>query len=159
MFLVNCKSLVTSNEDTNTLVSPLRAALDAIGERWSLLIIAALLDGPKRFGDLQAEVDGIASNILTSRLRSLVESGVLSAEPYSERPPRFAYELTDAGRALGDSLRLLAGWGARHREPESPPVHDACGAQLEIGWYCPACNEPITTQQNPELTYWSSRAG
>jgi DNA-binding HxlR family transcriptional regulator len=144
---------VTPKNDTNPVLSPLRAALDAVGDRWSLLVIAALLEGPRRFGDLQAEVGGIASNILSSRLRALVERGLLSAVPYSERPPRFAYELTDAGRALGEPLRLLAGWGARHRDPQTAPLHEACGNPLEIGWYCPACNEPVGEQAGEEVHY------
>jgi len=144
---------VTTPNDSNPVLSPLRCALEAVGDRWSLLIVAALLDGPKRFGDLQAEVGGIASNILTSRLRALVEAGLLSAEPYSERPPRFAYELTDAGRALGGPLRLLAGWGSRHRNEEGAPVHEACGTTLEIGWFCPACNEPVGNQADEDVHY------
>jgi DNA-binding HxlR family transcriptional regulator len=144
---------VTSQDDSNPVLSPLRAALDAVGDRWTLLVVAALLDGPKRFGDLQAEIGGIASNILSSRLRSLVESGLLSAEPYSERPPRFAYELTDAGRSLGEPLRLLAGWGARHRDPQAAPLHEGCGTPLEVGWFCPTCKEPIADQAGEEVHY------
>ncbi len=144
---------MTSEDDSNLLLSPLRAALDAVGDRWSLLVIAALLEGPRRFGDLQAEVGGIASNILSSRLRSLLESGLLSAEPYSERPPRFSYELTDAGRALGEPLRLIAGWGARHRDPQAAPLHEACGTPLEIDWFCPACNEPVRQATDEEVHY------
>lgn len=132
---------------------PLRAALDAIGDRWSLLIVAALLGGRRRFGDLQADVQGIASNVLSSRLKALVEGGLLSAEPYSDRPPRFAYELTDAGRALADPVRLLAGWGARHRDADGPPVHEACGTALEVGWLCPACREPVAEAPDEELHY------
>lgn len=144
---------MTSEDDSNATTSPLRAALDAIGDRWSLLVVAALLDAPKRFGDLQDEVGGIASNVLSSRLKALVGGGLLTAEPYSERPPRFAYELTDAGRALAEPLRLLAGWGARHREAAAAPVHDPCGTALEMGWFCPACREPVGDGAEDEVQY------
>ena len=87
-------------------------ALAALGDRWSLLVVAALLDGPRRFGELQETVGGIAPNVLTSRLRSLAEHGVLVAEPYSHRPPRYRYELTARGEELAEPLRLLAAWGA-----------------------------------------------
>src|ERR1700735_3941704 len=69
-------------------------ALAAVGDRWTLLLVAALLDGPRRFGELQAEVDGIAPNVLTQRLRALERGALVVARPYSERPPRFVYELT-----------------------------------------------------------------
>lgn len=134
---------MTEIEDSKTTISPLRAALDAIGDRWSLEIVAALLDGPQRFGDLERASSGIASNVLSSRLRKLTESGLITAEPYSERPPRFAYELTAAGRELAAPLQMLAGWGARHGTDVERPVHESCGTALEAGWYCPACREPV----------------
>jgi DNA-binding HxlR family transcriptional regulator len=87
-------------------------ALAALGDRWSLLVVQALLQGPKRFGELQQAVTGIAPNVLTSRLRSLEEHGVVVAEPYSQRPLRYRYELTARGEDLAEPLRLLAAWGA-----------------------------------------------
>jgi DNA-binding HxlR family transcriptional regulator len=87
-------------------------ALAALGDRWSLLIVAALLDGPRRFGELQEAVAGIAPNILSARLKALEEHGILVAEPYSHRPLRYRYELTARGEALAEPLRLLAAWGA-----------------------------------------------
>ena len=74
--------------------SALAAALASVGDRWTLLVISALLDGPRRFGDLQDEVTGIAPNVLTQRLRRLETEGLVIAQPYSERPPRFVYELS-----------------------------------------------------------------
>ena len=77
-------------------------------------MVAALLDGPRRFGELQEEVEGIAPNVLTQRLRQLERNALVVARPYSERPPRFVYELSASGRELAGALRLLAGWGARN---------------------------------------------
>src|SRR5271167_2969355 len=79
-------------------------ALGAIGDRWTLLLISVLLDGPRRFRELQEEVPGIAPNVLTQRLRQLERNALLVARPYSERPPRFVYELSDAGRELAGVL-------------------------------------------------------
>ena len=123
--------------------SPLAAALDAVGDRWSLRVVAALLDGPRRFGDLESELSGIAPNVLTSRLRHLESHGVVLAEPYSERPPRFVYELTASGRDLAAALRVLSDWGARHREGAETPRHAVCGTELEAPWYCTTCERPV----------------
>jgi DNA-binding HxlR family transcriptional regulator len=120
----------------------LSEALGAIGDRWSMLVVEALLGGAKRFGDLQDEIDGIAPNVLSARLRKLAELGLISAHPYSDRPPRYSYELTDAGRELEGPLRLLAAWADRHSRG-GPPRHEACGTALEIAWYCPACREVL----------------
>jgi DNA-binding HxlR family transcriptional regulator len=122
--------------------SPLAEALDTVGDRWTLLLVEALLEGPGRFGDLQQAIAGIAPNILSERLRRLEREGLAVAEPYSERPPRYVYELTAAGRELAGALKLLADWGARHREAE-PVRHQACGTPLEARWYCPTCDEPV----------------
>ena len=94
--------------------SALAEALAAVGDRWTLLIVEALLDGPRRFNDLQDATAGISPNILSQRLRRLEELGLAVAQPYSRRPPRYVYELTAAGRELAGALQLLAGWGARH---------------------------------------------
>src|SRR5215211_1178104 len=73
--------------------SPLADALARVGDRWTLLLVAALLEGEKRFNELQEELDGIAPNVLSARLKLLVEQALVVARPYSERPPRFVYEL------------------------------------------------------------------
>ena len=122
--------------------SPLAEALVAVGDRWTLLVVEALLDGAARFNDLQEAIAGIAPNILIERLRRLEREGLAVAQPYSEHPPRYVYELTAAGTELAGALRLLADWGARHRDAE-PIRHDACGTPLEARWYCPTCDEGV----------------
>ncbi len=119
--------------------SPLADALSRVGDKWTLLVVAALLEGPKRFNELQEELEGIAPNVLSSRVKALVEQALVVAQPYSERPPRFAYELSESGRELAGALRLLADWGARSAGGD-PYRHDACGGVLEARWYCPACD-------------------
>ncbi len=137
----------------NATNAGLSEALAAVGDRWSMLVVEALVAGQMGFGDLQAEVDGIASNVLSGRLKALTEHGLVSAQPYSDRPPRFSYELTDAGRELAEPLRLLAGWGSRHREGIERPVHEPCGTALEVGWYCPSCREPVDSGSDEETHY------
>ena len=134
-------------------LSPLAAALDTVGDRWTLLVIAALLDGPKRFGELQQEVAGIAPNVLSQRLRALEREALVVARPYSERPPRFVYELSAAGRELSGVLRLLAGWGARNVPGESAPRHAVCGTEMDARWWCPTCREAVDEDQAEELHF------
>ena len=122
--------------------SPLAEALAAVGDRWTLLVVEALLDGPARFNDLQDAIAGIAPNILSERLRRLEREGLAVAQPYSERPPRYVYELTSSGTELAGALRLLADWGARHSGAE-PVRHDLCGTPLEARWYCPTCDQSV----------------
>ena len=133
--------------------SPLAAALDSVGDRWTLLLVEALLEGPRRFGELEQELDGIAPNVLSQRLRQLESEGLALAEPYSQRPRRFVYELTAGGRELAGALRLLADWGARHRDAGEGPRHAACGGSLEARWWCPTCGEPVEDDGAAGLHY------
>ena len=128
-----------STPDPNRAPSPLKAALERVGDRWSLLLVQALLDGPRRFGELGEDVPGIAPNILTERLRRLERERIVVASPYQQRPPRMSYTLTADGRDLASVLRLFADWGARGSEASEPIHHHLCGTPLEIRWYCPTC--------------------
>ena len=133
-------------------VSPLADAVERIGDRWTLLVVAALLDGARRFGELAADVPGIAPNILTGRLRRLEREGLVVARAYSERPQRFAYELTASGRELAGALRLLAQWAAADAE-DGAPRHAACGSPLEARWYCATCGRPVADDEASELPF------
>ena len=113
--------------------SPLADALERVGDRWTLLVVAALLDGPRRFNELQEELEGIAPNVLSARLKALTEQALVVATPYSDRPPRFVYELSEPGRELAGALRLLADWGA------GEPLRHSCGTAVEARWWCPSC--------------------
>jgi DNA-binding HxlR family transcriptional regulator len=93
---------------------PIARTLDIVGSRWTLLVIRDLLTGPLRFQDLQERLPGMAPNVLSSRLKTLEEHGVVKREFYSDHPPRASYELTDSGRELGLVVLALARWGVRH---------------------------------------------
>jgi DNA-binding HxlR family transcriptional regulator len=113
----------------------LETALRRVGDRWTLLVVAALLEGPRRFGELAEAVPGVATNVLTSRLRELERHGLVVAAPYSERPLRVEYRLTAAGTELAGALRLLAAWAGSGEGPR----HAACGTEVEVRWWCPTC--------------------
>lgn len=119
----------------------LDAALEQVGDRWSLLVVDALLDGPRRFTDLQQALPGLAPNILTARLRRLERHGLVIADAYSERPARYEYRVSDEGRQLVGALRFLAHWGARGAgDSDERPRHRLCGTPLEARWFCPSCD-------------------
>jgi DNA-binding HxlR family transcriptional regulator len=118
----------------------LEVALERVGDRWSFLLVEALLAGPRRWSDLSEDVPGIAPNVLSDRLRRLERQGVVAAEPYSDRPPRSTYGLTPAGRGLAGALRLLTDWGAQADEEVTAPRHEACGTPMEARWHCPTCD-------------------
>lgn len=130
--------------------SPLAEAVARVGDRWSLLIVEELLAGPRRFNDLGDSIAGLAPNILSQRLKHLEREGVVLTRPYSERPVRFEYELTAAGRELAGALRLLAQWGARGSD-EDAPRHEVCGTPLETRWYCPTCGVTVESPEEDEL--------
>jgi DNA-binding HxlR family transcriptional regulator len=133
--------------------SALEEALAHIGDRWTLLVVEALLAGPRRFNDLQGEVRGVAPNILTDRLRRLEREGLVVARPYSERPLRVSYELTADGHGLAGALRLLTDWGARRSERADAPRHPSCGTPLEAQWYCPTCSRFVSADESTELRH------
>jgi DNA-binding HxlR family transcriptional regulator len=124
-------------------LSPLAEALARVGDRWTLLVVEALLPGPQRFNELLSLVPGIAANILSERLKRLERDGLLIARPYSQRPPRAAYQLTAEGRELTGALQLLAHWGTRHADTVDAPRHLACGTPVEARWYCPTCDQLV----------------
>jgi DNA-binding HxlR family transcriptional regulator len=130
---------------------PIVAAVEAVGDRWSLRIVAVLLDGPLAFGDLERAVPGIVASTLSGRLKQLEAVGVVVAVPYSQRPVRYAYELSAAGRDLAGAVRLLAGWGAARAGCEPPVRHAACGTPAEARWWCPTCERPAQGDEVTEL--------
>src|SRR3954465_14834629 len=108
-------------EPTPPPVSALAAALDRVGDRWSLLIVETLLAGSRRFHELGEGIAGVAPNILFDRLRRLERAGILVATPYSRKPVRMEYALTADGRELAGALHLLAEWGSRRGGVGEPP--------------------------------------
>lgn len=140
----------------------LDSAMARVGDRWTLLVVDALLERPRRFSELQGGIPGLAPNVLTARLRRLEQEGLVLAVRYCERPPRVEYQLTEAGRDLAGAVRLLAHWGARYAgAPGSgpgpaevaAPRHGACGTPLEARWYCPTC-DVVAEAGDDEVTWF-----
>jgi len=144
---------MATQQPSQTPQTPLAAALERVGDRWSLLLIEALLDGPRRFGELSDAVAGIAPNILSDRLKRLEGERIVRAAPYSERPPRFTYALTDEGTELAGVLRLLADWGSRGSSHAEPMRHAACGTPVEARLWCPTCARPVDDAEADGLRF------
>jgi DNA-binding HxlR family transcriptional regulator len=122
------------------------AALEVVGERWSLLILREVFLGVRRFDEIQADL-GIARNVLGTRLTRLVEQGVLEKRLYQERPARWEYRLTEKGLDLWPTLVALMQWGDRHAAPAGPPVlleHRGCGGGVDDHRVCESCGAPLS---------------
>jgi DNA-binding HxlR family transcriptional regulator len=131
----------------------LDAATRQIGDRWTLRIVGALLDGGRTFGELTSDVEGIAPNILTTRLRALQRTGLLTAEPYERRPLRVRYTLTEPGRRLAVTLGTLADWGARREGRAAGRYHEACGGPVELRPWCPTCERLVDDDETPDVVW------
>jgi DNA-binding HxlR family transcriptional regulator len=118
------------------------AALEVVGDRWSLLAVREVSFGNHRFSEI-LEGTGAPRDRLAARLKTLVAAGVLERRKYQEAPARFDYHLTKAGRDLVPVLRALMAWGDRWVVDE-PPVtllhHDHV---LDAQVVCRACGEPV----------------
>jgi DNA-binding HxlR family transcriptional regulator len=131
--------------------APLDRALARVGDRWTLLVVDALLPGPKRYGELAEAVAGIAPNTLADRLRKLEAAGLVLATPYQERPTRLAYELTTEGKELGAALAVLAGWAAQADGLPGSAYHASCGTALEVVAWCPTCARRVDPAEHDDL--------
>jgi DNA-binding HxlR family transcriptional regulator len=125
------------------------AALEVVGERWSLLIVRDVMLGLRRFDEIQADL-GIARNVLQARLERLTEQGVLERRLYSARPPRHEYLLTEKGLDLWPAMVALMEWGDRHApQPAGPPVlleHRDCGGGVDSHRICERCGRPLSVR-------------
>jgi DNA-binding HxlR family transcriptional regulator len=126
--------------------------LELIGERWSALIIRDVFQGRRRFSEMQRGM-GIARNVLASRLQRLVDAGILERRPYSERPERYEYFLTEKGLDLWPVMVALMHWGDKHLpRPGGPPVRlvhrGECGGEIDEHRICSRCGERLQVRDS-----------
>lgn len=95
---------------------PVEMTLKLIGDKWKILILRDLLTGTKRFGELKKSVTGITQKVLTSNLRAMEFSGLLTREVFAEVPPRVEYTLTDTGYSLEPILNSMYSWGDNYKK-------------------------------------------
>jgi DNA-binding HxlR family transcriptional regulator len=101
------------------------AAMDVIGGKWKVLVLWALEEGPRRFGELRRMLDGVTEKVLASHLRELEEDGIVYREDFGEVPPRVEYSLTALGRSLNEALEPLGAWGRAHVIGTADPAPEA----------------------------------
>ncbi|MFI6579143.1 winged helix-turn-helix transcriptional regulator [Nocardiopsis sp. NPDC050513] len=98
----------------------LDAALDVIGGKWKVVVVWALAERPRRFGELRRAVGGVTEKVLAAHLRELEEDGIVRREDFGEVPPRVEYSLTPVGRSLNAALAPLGVWGDEHVRGVAP---------------------------------------
>lgn len=127
-------------------VCSIARSLEVIGERWTLLIVRDVMNGRRRFDELQEGL-GVARNVLSARLQRLVEEDILKRRPYQENPKRYEYFLTEKGLDLWPALVALLAWGDRYSpDPDGPPmliVHKECGGAVSDRGTCERCGEVL----------------
>jgi DNA-binding HxlR family transcriptional regulator len=114
---------------------PVAKTLELVGDRWTLLVVRDLLDGTRRFQDLQTGLPGLAPNILSDRLKLMEEHGLVERRFYSDHPPRAEYALTAKGQELGVVIGALAAWGSRHAYTRSRLVDADSGREVRLGYF------------------------
>lgn len=93
---------------------PTRRILDRIGDRWTVLVIGALSEQPRRFSELRRRIEGVSQKMLTQTLRALERDGLVHRQVFAEVPPRVEYRLTEAGMTLTTPLKALEAWSIEH---------------------------------------------
>jgi DNA-binding HxlR family transcriptional regulator len=105
-----------SHKHVPTACVAVREVLNRVGDKWSVLIVQLLADGPKRFSDLRRAIEGISQRMLTLTLKGLERDGLVTRTVFPTVPPRVEYELTDLGRTLRKPIQTLAKWAQENRE-------------------------------------------
>jgi DNA-binding HxlR family transcriptional regulator len=131
----------------NTTLCPVARAGDVIGDRWSMLIVRELFIGNARFDDLQAQTEA-TPQMLATRLKKLESDGIVERRAYSERPPRFEYQLTQKGTALYPVILALRRWGENWCKTKDEGlavnyIHQLCGKDPGLGPACAHCGKTL----------------
>jgi DNA-binding HxlR family transcriptional regulator len=136
------------NRDYSGQNCSIAGTLELIGERWTLLILRDAFHRVRRFEDFQRRL-GIARNVLSNRLQTLVDAGILERRLYQEHPARYEYRLTQKGIDLWPVLMALVHWGDKYVAENGPPIvieHKDCGGRVDDHLMCERCGKPLTAR-------------
>lgn len=138
--------LVMANAPLKVRPCSVAAALEIVGERWSLLAVREIGYGVHLFSKIAAYT-GASRDMLADRLRKLEGAGIIERRQYSEHPPRYEYHLTQAGRELFPVMLALREWGDKWAvERPGVALEHSCGHRLEVERTCRHCGEPVTRE-------------
>ena len=107
--------MIEAKAKTELPASPVETTLTLISDKWKVLILRDLLPGTKRFGELKKSIGHVSQKVLTSQLREMEESGLVSRKVYAEVPPRVEYTLTELGYSLRPVLDAMWNWGEAYQ--------------------------------------------
>jgi len=139
-------------QDTTDTLCPIARAAAVIADRWTILILRELGMGNDRFDGIQAQT-GMSSNLLTQRLKSMEDGGLIERRLYHERPKRYAYGMTDKARELDGMMLAIRLWGMRHggldpqAESAMTMTHRRSGKIIDADWQVPEGSGPFSFSQ------------
>ena len=118
--------------------------LNIIGDKWTLLILRQLSKGHDTYNTILENLEGLPSNLLSNRLKSLEEDQLIVPVLYQTHPPRYRYELTDSGKDLEDIFNSIILWGEKHlKKCYKQLVHTSCNYKIKMQYYCPHCETSV----------------
>lgn len=123
-------------------------SLNIIGDRWTLLILRQISNGRDTYKSILENLEGIPSNLLSNRLKSLEEDKLITPVLYQSHPPRYKYVLTDSGKDLDDIFYSIILWGEKHlKKCYKELIHNSCNHSVNIQYYCPHCDEVVDKKE------------
>ncbi len=146
--------MLMANVPADPRACSIARTLDIVGEKWALLAVREVFLGNRKFDEMVHRT-GAPRDTLAARLRTLVAAGILERRPYCERPARYEYHLTAAGRDLYPVIVTLMRWGDKYLAGEQGPplvLRHHCGHQLTAQLVCQACGEPLHARDTKPLT-------
>ena len=122
--------------------------LNIIGDKWTLLIIRQIMLGNATYKEIQDNLEGIPSNLLSDRLKCLEADELITTSLYQSHPPRYRYILTESGKDLGDVFNSILLWGEKNLKKCSKQLtHTQCGHKVELQYYCSHCGKTISRNE------------
>jgi DNA-binding HxlR family transcriptional regulator len=144
------KITVVLGKEYEGQICSIARSLELVGERWTLLVVREIFHGRRKFSEMQRSL-GVARNVLADRLQGMVDEGILERRPYSERPERYEYFLTEKGLDLWPVMISLMHWGDKYeQQPAGRPsivVHKECGGEIDDRRICTKCGKQLEVRE------------
>lgn len=122
--------------------------LNIIGDKWTLLIINQIMKGNDTYTGILEKLEGIPSNLLSERIKTLEQDHIVEPVLYQNHPPRFRYILTESGKDLSDVFSSIIIWGEKHLKVCYKSLnHKECGHKVEIQYFCPQCEKTVDKEE------------